>query len=230
MIAVILGAVLFCALVFFLTVRRGRLERVSFALALAVFGAAVAVAAFGAGHGLVYARYASDPGETVNEFFSDLEAGQYDAAYALLGNYSDLGLGREPDDPVTAQLSAALRESYAGRLIGEPEIAGLSARQTVELTALDVSAMQAQIRERVLGHLAQIVDSRPYEEVYDEQDQYRPEITEEAYGLAVEELLAAREDFARTETLSVALSYDEGGWHILADSALLSALNGYITQ
>ena len=229
MIPVTIGAVLVCALLFFLA-QKLRLQRAAFALALIAAGAAVVLAAFGAGWGLVFCRYASAPEETVEAFFQDIEAGRYDEAYARLGNYSDLGLAGEPEDPAAAELCRALRASYAHRLSGSAAAEGLSAVQQVEFTALDVSALQEELRAVVLDRLAEIVDSRPYEEVYDGQDQYRPEITEEAYGFAVSELLKRSGDFARSETLSVALSYDEAGWHILADGALLNALNGYVTH
>ncbi len=226
----ILGALLVCALLFVLIRGRLRLRGAAFALALAAAAAAVALAGIGVKQGLVFCRYASAPEETVEAFFDDLEAARYDEACALLGNYADLGLSGRPEDPAAAELCDALRASYSGRLVGQADTEGLAAVQRVEFTALDVSALQSELRGVVLERLAEIVDSRSYDEVYDEQNQYRPEIAEEAYRLAVSELLARADDFARTETLSVSLSYDESGWHILADAALLSALNGYITH
>ena len=227
MIAVIIGAVLFCALLLLFAGRRLRFSVSSFAVALLLFAAAVFLAVVGMRDGLVFCRYSSEPGETVEAFFDEIRVGRYEDAYARLGNYSDLGLTGTPEDAVSAELYDALRASYACRLLGEAETKGLSAVQKVEFTALDVSALQTQIREGVLAHLAEIVDSRPYDEVYDAQDQYRTEVTEEAYRLAVSDLLAHSADFARTETLSVSLSYDTSGWHILADKALLNALSGY---
>ncbi len=227
MIAVLLGAVLFCALVLALAGKRLRFSLPGLAFALLLFAAAVALAALGVKSGLVFCRYTSEPEETVETFFDEIRAGRYENAYALLGNYSDLGLAGEPEDAVSAELYDALRASYACRLSGEAETDGLSAVQKVEFTALDLSALQTEIRAGVLAHLAEIVDSRPYDEVYDAQDRYRTEVTEEAYRLTVSDLLSHSADYVRTETLSVALSYDTAGWHIVADRALLNALSGY---
>ena len=176
----ILGALLVCALLFVLIRGRLRLRGAAFALALAAATAAVALAGIGVKQGLVFCRYASAPEETVEAFFDDLEAARYDEACALLGNYADLGLSGRPEDPAAAELCDALRASYSGRLVGKADTEGLAAVQRVEFTALDVSALQSELRGVVLERLAEIVDSRSYDEVYDEQDQYRPEIAEEA--------------------------------------------------
>ena len=191
-----------CITALLLVCRKARLNRVYLALAVAVAGTACALALLGAERGVVLVRYTSAPD-------------------------TDLGMSTEPEDPAAAELFHALHESYAYRLSSPSEADGLTATQRVEFTALDIDALQSDLREEVLVKLAGLVEARSYDEVYDAQDQYRPEITEEAYRAAVSSLLEHREDYLRTQTLTISLRYDSDGWHILPDAALFRALNGY---
>ena len=230
MLVLILCAAALCALLLILLARGARLRLGWLLLALATAAAACLLTVAGLRKGVVYARYASAPEDTVSAFFDSIQAGDYPGACAYLDNYSDLGMDVEPEDPVTAQLYDALHGSYAYRLLEGGRTEGLSAQREVSFTALDVSALQDGLRDQILLNLARYVEERPYREVYDENDQYRPEIAEEAYREAVSDLLEHSADYARTETLALTLRYDEQGWHLLADAALLNALNGYVSR
>ncbi len=226
MLYVFAGLVCLAALLPLLFRGRIRLAPVSYLLAVAAAVSACLLAAVGLKQGLLFARYTAAPEETAAAFFEDMLAGDYEKAYSLLANYSDLGLDGTLSDGTSEELYAALRDSYAYRLAGPAELQGLSAVQKVDFTSLDVSSLQEDLRGEILARLAKLVDELPYDEVYDEKDQYRPEITERAYREAVSALLAHRSDYERSETLSVSLRYDESGWRLLADDALLRALSG----
>ena len=216
-----------CIAALLLLCRKARLNKIYLALAVAVAGTACALALLGAERGVVLVRYTSAPEDTVTGFFDRILAGDYREACERLDHYTDLGMSTEPEDPAAAELFHALHESYAYRLSSPSEADGLTATQRVEFTALDIDALQSDLREEVLVKLAGLVEARSYDEVYDAQDQYRPEITEEAYRAAVSSLLEHREDYLHTQTLTISLRYDSDGWHILPDAALFRALNGY---
>ena len=225
LLAILLVAGL-CALGLILFRTRPRLKPLWFLCALICSAAALALAAFGMRQGLVLARYAAPPEATVNAFFSQIVRGDYAAARALLDGSAPLGLEGVPDDETGAALLDALRESYSFRLLGEAETQGLRATQTVELRSLDLAALLADGREKVLERLETLVAERSYRELYDEQGAYRPEITDEAWRWAVRELLEDGEAYRKSETLRLSLRYDEALWHILPDDALLEALGG----
>lgn len=198
--------------------------------ALLCAAAAFALAGLGAQRGVLAVRAASSPEETVTAFFDALCRGDGKAAAAYLDGGEDMNLTAEPEDEVTAALQSAVRASYACRLLGSAEQKGLEAVQRAEFTALDVGAMQGELREHVLADLERWVEERAYDAVYDENDQYRPEITDEAYRDAVFAALEHSGDFARTEELTLRLRCDDKGWHILPDAALLRAMNGYLAD
>lgn len=224
----IIGFAGLCVLALVFLAGRAKLRPLWFALALAVAAAACGLAVAGTQRGVIYSRYATAPEETVDAFFTDLLSDDYEGACALLDNYSDLGMSVVPEDPTTAALYAALHESYACRPLGQARTSGLSAVQEVSFTALDIPALQADLREQVLLNLARFVEERPYNAVYDEQDQYRPEVTDEAYRDAVQTLLEHSSDYERTEVLPLTLRYSTQGWSLVADANLLNALNGYL--
>jgi hypothetical protein len=74
--------------------------------------------------------------------------------------------------------------------------------------------------------LKEIVRSRSRKEVYDEDDNYLPAVTDEAYKTAITNVLKNAESYRTTAELTVTLDYVDGRWLINADSALLSALMG----
>ena len=230
MLVFILGAALLCMLALILIGRKARLNLVWLSLAVLTAAAACALTVTGLQKGVVYSRFSSEPEETVRSFFDSLLAGRYGEACACLDNYTDLGMDAEPEDPAAAELYDALRASYAYELAGEARTEGLSAVQELSFTALDVTALQADLRQEVLANLARYVEERPYHEVYDENDSYRSEVSEEAYREAVSALLAHSADDLRTETLSLSLHYGESGWRLSADAALLNALNGFTSR
>lgn len=198
------------------------------AAALAVFGLACLLFGAGLNRGTLLVRYEQQPEEAVCGFFDALCAGDYEEAYSYLDNYADLGLQNEPESPEAALLYRALRESWGYALVGSAEVDGLQATQTVELRFLDLSALQASLRERVMQRLSELVSERSAAEIYDENRQYRSEVTEEVYREALDELLAESDRPMRARQLPLTLRYDGQQWRIVADSALLNALIGEI--
>ena len=206
-----------CALGLILFLYRPRVKPLWFLCALVSSAAALALAAFGMRQGLVLVRYAAPPEATVNAFFSQIVRGDYAAARALMDGSPALGLENTPEDELGAALLDALRQSYSFRLIGAAGTQGLRAEQEVELCSLDLAALLADGREKVLSRLETLVAERTYREVYDEQGAYRPEITDEAWQWAVRELLEDAGAYRKSETLRLSLRYDE---------ALSAALGG----
>ena len=215
-----------CALGLILIFIRPRVKVHGFLAALALAAAALALAAFGSRQGVVYARYAVPPRETVEALVSAVERGDRAAALGMLDGAMTPGEESEPEDEATAALLSALRESYALRPVGECRTQGLYASQTLEYSELDLAALLADTREPVLSRLETIVAERPYREVYDAAGAYLPEITDEAWAWAVSEQLSRREEYVKSGTLTLTLRYDGGQWRILPDETLKDLLGG----
>ena len=184
------------------------------------------LAVFAPGLGTVVTAPAGDPQETVTEFFDSVITGDYPAAYACLSDYTSLGLENMPGTEAGQQIYQALRQSFSYKLYGDCVKNGLSARQQVLLTHLDVNALKADLKTAADTALAQLVQALPKNELYDENNNYLPSVTETAYANAVSSLLAHVEDYYTTTGLALELSYTTDGWRIVTNNLMLNALCG----
>ena len=75
-------------------------------------------------------------------------------------------------------------------------------------------------------YLEKIVASRPLHEIYDENNNYLPSVTEEAYLAALDSVLQHADAHYAEVELELALTYTDGRWQVLASPAFLRALNG----
>ena len=195
---------------------------------LAVLFCAVAMLVSVAGFygGTVYARTDGDPQQTVTGFFDSLIAGDYGRAYAQLKDYSSLGLETLPDTEAGQAACEALRESYAYELIGGCETDRLDAVQTVRFTYLDLPGLQDAVAEETQTQLRHLVMKLSEREIYDDNHNYRPEVTDKAYLQALQKVLENAQDYYTSADIRISLTYSDGRWQMIADSALLRALNG----
>ena len=94
------------------------------------------------------------------------------------------------------------------------------------LTHLDVTALEADLKDATEAALNQLVQSLPRDQLYDENNDYLPSVTDSAYSSAVASLLSHVEDYYTTTGLELELSYGTGGWRIVTNTPMLNALCG----
>ncbi len=176
--------------------------------------------------GTLFARPEGDPQESVRGFFEALQAEDYESAYGYLSGYSSLGLEQEPEDEATRLAWEALRQSYDYRLVGACEVNALQASQALSFTSLDLPAVLEAVRARVPAELEALVQQRPRSEVYDENNKFRPEVSQEAYTLALRHVLEEPADYLQDRDLTLSLLYREGRWLLQPGDGLLKALLG----
>ena len=224
---VVLIVVTLVALVLFIRSRRLYGLPLPWAIAgLLLFALALLLCIIGVSAGTLSVRTAGEPGDTVETFFAALDANDYDAAYACLGGDSRLGLEDEPSGEAAVKLCSALRDSYACSLIGESIQDGFTARQQVQLRYLDLSKLTPALETEALDIAASLAGRRSRSTVYGEDGGYLPEFSQEVYSLAMGSLLTHAEDYYTTAGVQLTLRYQEGGWYIVPDQALLKALSG----
>ncbi len=176
--------------------------------------------------GTVYAKPSGDPAQSADEFFSAIVEGNYPAAYELLRDYSDLGLGNAPETEAAKLAYEALHQSFSYELKGQCSIDKLDAAQPFSFTYLDLSRLESAVVEETPKQLRRIVAARPMNQIYDENRNFLPEVTEEAYLNALSAVLENAENYYSTVEGNLLLSYSDGRWQVLASPVLLRALNG----
>lgn len=150
--------------------------------------------------------------------------GDYDAASGFL--YGSPSLGAEPQDETALTIWNAMIQSMTYSFPGQIQASNEGLAMELQLHVLDVASVTGPLRERLQGILRQKVDgaSDP-SEIYDAQYNYRDDVVEAVLRQAVAEAL--REDAAyRDERLTLHLVYEDGGWWVLPEQALLTAISG----
>lgn len=190
-------------------------------LLVCLFGSTVGILITGGTEG--------NPADTVTEFFDAITLGNYTAAYEHLNGYSSLGLENSPEGEAAKLLQKALERSYSYQLNGTAAVDGISAVQDVDFTYLDLLAIDEKVQALTPKKLEELVAANPLSKVYDENNEYRPEITQQAYINALKEVLADAESCYTGTTITVSLDYISETWLINPDQALFKALLGGIS-
>ena len=176
--------------------------------------------------GTVIAKPTGDPQEAVTVFFDSLIAGDYTAAYDRVRDYTSLGLENEPSTESGKMVYAALHASYGYELTGSVRTDKLDAAQDVSFTYLSLPTLEAAVAEETQVQLKHLVQQLPSSEVYDDNNNYLPEITERAYLQALEKILESAANYYTTDEITLALNYTDGRWQLIMNPSLLKALNG----
>lgn len=196
--------------------------------ALAVFFSSLALllTIVGCNTGALYARVEGDPSETVTKFYDSVIAGDYTTAYSCLSDYTGLGLEDEPSTENAVKVYDALKESWEYTLSGTVSTDMMSATQKVRFKYLDLDSLEASVADGVQRKLEEIVESSPIDEVYDENNNYLPAVTDRAYSEALDSVLSHASSYYTAEEIEIELEYSGGKWLIVTNQAMLNALMG----
>lgn len=220
-------AFILLALVIQVSLRRDHRFSMFFGLLSVLFSAAaMALCLVGPLMGTLVAKPTGDPQETVTGFFDALCAGDTAGAYGYLNGYTSLGLEEPAAEAVGQAMMDALKASYSYELSGSCAVQQLSAHQTVLFTYLDLTAIAPDVKEETALALEEAVKTHPEDEIYDENQNYLPQVTQEAYAAAVDKVLAQAERYITTASLQLELTYTGGRWLLTADRSLLNAITG----
>ena len=105
-------------------------------LAILLSGGTMLMAIVGSSVGTIYAKPSGDPRSSVTEFFDALVTGDYETAYSLMDDYSDLGLDTQPESEAGQLINQALKESYHYELVGDCQVNLIQASQRVWVESL----------------------------------------------------------------------------------------------
>ena len=226
-LAVAVLVLMFCAMIYF--VKQGKSGRINVAWAVlgtVISGFAMLLCIVGSTSGTVYTKADGDPAETVQLFYDSIKKQDYVAAYSCLSDYSTLGLEKLPQTENAKLAYEALRQSYDYSIMGKPQIDRLEATVRVRFQYLDMTSFEDSVASRTNDNLAAFVKENPISAVYDENDQYLPEVTEKAYADALEFILNKADTYYSSTELSIKLEYVDGKWLIITDDAMLRPLMG----
>ncbi len=168
----------------------------------------------------------ADPQDCVRQFFDSLIRKDYETAYGCLYDYASLGLEDQPESEAARLMADALFDSFDYSLFGDCQTEGLSAGQQVIFDTLDLNALQDDLKAGTEARVQKLSDELPRSQVVDENGDYLPEITQQAYLDTLRELLSHPARYRTSVGLQIDLTYTVKGWRILTDTELIQALSG----
>lgn len=160
------------------------------------------------------------------DFAQALNDGDLEAASRYIYGQPDLGVGTVPENPETALLWEAFRDSIAVELKEEWTVEQGSFVRTCSITTLDVSVVVGKLRERVQSVLDQrIASAQNLAEIYDEQNNYREELTEQVIQEALQQVMTQDAE-SMTRDVTLKLVNRDGHWWVVPHQNLLQILTG----
>lgn len=226
-LAVVVLVVMFAAMIYFVSKGKSGRINVGWAVLSVVLGSmAMLLCIVGMAAGTVYTKADGDPAETVSLFYDSIKKQDYVAAYSCLSDYSSLGLEKSPESDNAKLTYKALQDSYEYTVMGMPQTDRLQSSVRVRFRYLDILSFEDSVASRTNDNLAAFVKANPISAVYDENDQYLPEVTEKAYADALAFVMDKADTYYTSVELNVKLEYSNGKWLIVTDDAMLRALMG----
>lgn len=153
-------------------------------------------------------------------------AGDCEGIRAQFYGQPELGLDREPEDPVGKLFWQALMESRSYTILRDCYATDDGIAMDVVLVSLDMDSVTGNLRSRAQRLLEQRVQqATDTTEIYREGGEYREEFVMGVLEDAAREAL--EEDAANTQWyLTLRFVYDEGRWWIRPDGEVLAAISG----
>ena len=197
-------------------------------IAIAVFGIYLALSNRDAGPVLVEQPEAAR--NQVQTMMDALTGGDYETVSQCLYGRPNLGLGREAQSEVGQLLWDALSASFRWEQQGDFHATDSGVALNVTITAMDLDAVTANLRQRSQEKLEQQLDeAEDMTDVYDENNEFRESFVMAAlYAAAEEALVQDRKEISWDLTLN--LIYENGQWWIMPEAKLLEAISGGILK
>lgn len=178
--------------------------------------------------GMFYVKTSGSPTDSITRFYSAIIASDYDTACTYLADYDELGLDNIPETSEGQLLLDSLKSSYSYSLIGQPTIDKLNAVQRVSFTYLNISTVESETASKMDSILDDKVQTLPRNELFDDNNNYLPELIDAVYEEALTDTLANSESYYETVEYDVFLEYKNNKWVIKTNNDMLTSLLGGI--
>ena len=171
-------------------------------------------------------NYPGNPSAAVLSMTDAVRIQDFDAADdRVLGT---LGMTAADIDADTDLLQQLMGSCLTADGFGEAVYEEFTCTLPVELTRLDTDAWLRALAEETATVLQEFVQDNPRKDVFTQDGTaYLDGVTDAAYRTAYERMLTKGMDYLRTDTVNVTMCWTPFGWQIIADEALLSALEGF---
>lgn len=159
-------------------------------------------------------------------FAKTLNEGDLQAAAQMIYGQPDLGVAEVPSTAESAMVWDAFRESISLEYTGKCYAAQGSLLREGSMTILDFSGIMEKLPERTQSLMNQkIASAADLTEIYDEDNNFRQELTEQVLQEALHQAIA-QDGKPITRDVTIQLILRDGSWWVVPDQALLQSLSG----
>lgn len=164
--------------------------------------------------------------EQVVQLMDAVCRGDFSGAEQLLYGAPDLGMDREPADPVGAMVWQTYVGSLDYQLLGEVYATDTGLAQDVKIIHIELDTATEHLGRRARELLEQaIARAEDVSELYDENNAFRQELVQQVLQQAAREALEADVRYTY-DVVSLQLVCSDGSWQPLADGVFLRAISG----
>ena len=154
--------------------------------------------------------------------------GDFAGASTYLYGQPNLGVDRDPSDPVGVLIWNAFLDSMSYELVGDCYGTEQGLAQNVTFNYMDITSVTAVLKDRSWTVLEKRVDeAEDLYDVYDKNMQYREDFVRDVLYDAAEEALKTDAKMMSVD-VTVNMIYQNDAWWITADRSLLDAISGGI--
>ena len=184
------------------------------------------------GLGRFMVKTTGEPIYSIQAFYDNLIAGNYDSCYAALYDTKTLGFEEALTDNLSGSVSdndmllEALKKSYSYEIVKEPVINELTAVGTVAFTYLNIDRFEGNISARIDNIIKEKVRTMKKADLYNESGDYKEGLLEEVYKEAMVESLKWADEYYETITYDVELIYENNQWYLKYNDEITKGLTG----
>lgn len=162
----------------------------------------------------------------VEEMMDAICCGDFSTAAKLMYGSPDLGIDKEPENPVNRAFWNAFISSMDYELVGQPYATQSGIAQDVKIISLELSTATEHLGQRAQILLQQgVAQAEDVSEIYDGTNGYKQSFVDGVLQQAAQQAL--EEDVRYSyNVVTLQLVCVDNQWWIVPDKALLSAISG----
>ena len=207
--------------------RKKKRIRIGYAVLAAVFFCgALFVCILAGAKGTLYFAPTEDAKTSAERFLDYCVTDNEEAAMEMLSSEEPLFVTFKDEGETEKYIFNTLRQSLSYRLDGTAAMNGTHASVPATVTYLNLSSLSPDLSDKVNSLLKDKVENSRKAEVFDENNEYRPDVLNMLYEEAVVGILQTPDKYLEESSFDLEMDYKDGEWKIAPNAALKLALAG----
>ena len=207
--------------------RKKKRIRIGYAVLAAVFFCgALFVCILAGAKGTLYFAPTEDAKTSAKRFLDYCVTDNEEAAMEMLSSEEPLFVTFKDEGETEKYIFNTLRQSLSYRLDGTAAMNGTHASVPATVTYLNLSSLSPDLSDKVNSLLKDKVENSRKAEVFDENNEYRPDVLNMLYEEAVVGILQTPDKYLEESSFDLEMDYKDGEWKIAPNAALKLALAG----